>query len=100
MVVGNVVIVCGVFSDFGGNCATVNLELAVLWVDDESGEDEIGGAGTVLTPEACTVLTPEAFEAGWAGIEWAIGVVEHAGIGTTEADEKAMFETHSCAITP
>ena len=74
-----VVVVCGVFSDFGGNCATVNRELAVLGAElDAVGEEN---------------------ELGGAGIEWAIGVVEHAGIGTTEADAKPT-DVFFCASTP
>ena len=46
-------------------------------------------------------------ESGGAGTEWAIGVLEHAGIGTKDADDAkptdvfaTEFGTHFCAITP
>ena len=81
-----VVLIFGVFSVFGGNCATVNLE------DVE---------GTEVEAEE---IAEKAAAGGGAGTEWAIGVVEHAGMGTQVADEKPtpdFADAFFCAvITP
>ena len=79
-----VLVVFGVFSVFGGNCATVNLE-------------DVEGIGV----DAEEIAEKAAAEGG-AGTDQAIGVVEHAGMGTQVVDEKPtpdFADVSFCAVT-
>ena len=62
-----------------------------------------GGVSVEAVEEGAEGLVEAAASGGGAGTEWAIGVFEHAGMGTRVADEKPtpdFADTHFCALTP